>query len=404
LNIYALGFSPEVLEMYRRLGLNPTEQDRASLQVAYPGAKFEDLADIPLVYHVDSVDYNPQILQRANAVITPTRWADDFISTRYAYESFVVPPGLSMFRWYSGGEHDQYILWEDVDEPYQALFRQVTRNERNRHFITTSSVKGGSNVTMVGGVSAESWAGLVKRAAVYITTLTNAFYPERIAYAMAAGVPVICLNYSCFNELVRHGQNGLIVSPTEDSFRGALAYAFQHRGVLSNNAAGQMAGSDWSQVIPRYIDIYTKVAAGLRPVALSFYLCWYPGININQWSDWLLSTYSLDEFTLCIPHSLEGVKVKGHTLAWIERETTLYGGYVTNGTRIRVRMYKNYPPVWLKENRIPFDCRCKYFAYNHGIELIPNIELKQALSSLETNPGLGTITKGAITIKLTPRR
>lgn len=405
MNLYIQGVGGDVLDVFRASGLFPTEPNRAILQIAIGDVRGENLSSLPLIYQPTHW-IDPVLLARAALTIAPTHFAADFLLHNQAHRGAiqVVRPGLNLMQWQTIGEHDGYILWDDV-RGKEKLFRSVTRGESKLNFVTQAPVNSTDNVTSLGPVSIDRWSALLRNAAVYVMTDSERnYYPQRIHYALAAGVPVVCLDHSSHNEFVQSGENGMLCQATEDSLRTAIRYCIAQRYRLSQNAAHSALSSAWSTTIPRLTELYTQVARGVTPVTATFHLLHFRATDLDAAIRHVIETGLFSDLVIWVSAPCWGMKILNHTLTWFKDRENMYGSALVDGVRVLIRRYNEGTyPLWQSKDRIPTPTHTKYYAYNTApVNLADLQSLKQNVAALETNPGIGTIREGDIILRIVP--
>lgn len=89
-------------------------------------------------------------------------------------------------------------------------------------------------------------------------------FGDRFAEAMASGLPIVGSNVGGIPELVRHGQNGLLVPPRDPlALAAAIRYMADHPQLRSEmgrrNRGEAEANLSWARVTTRYLSIYRGV-------------------------------------------------------------------------------------------------------------------------------------------------
>jgi glycosyltransferase involved in cell wall biosynthesis len=90
--------------------------------------------------------------------------------------------------------------------------------------------------------------------------------------ALASGVPVVTFETGAAAEVVRHGENGVLVSPADGPAGLTLAVASlaadaAERARLAANARESVSGRTWGDAVSELVEIYAGCTRSLTPVA-----------------------------------------------------------------------------------------------------------------------------------------
>ncbi len=92
-----------------------------------------------------------------------------------------------------------------------------------------------NNVDFLGYVSrAESWY-ICKCSQVYALNPANEYSPRSVQKGFAANIPIVAPNIPCFNEMIKDGESGILVSPGDNNkFAEAIFRLFKNQILCEN--------------------------------------------------------------------------------------------------------------------------------------------------------------------------
>ena len=266
MNIYVTGATGVVRSQYGTFGLNVTTPKKAILQVVYSGAD-EALIydDMPLVYHVESLDFSKELVTRADLVIVPSHHASDYVGLYRDTPPVIVPPGIDFAGSVTSDINGGYILWDGLTNEHLDLLRQVASLDRSHQYIVRFEdlPRMGSNVVTLPPSAVDRWNELISEAGVYVTS-THELHPPTLVRALLCGIPIVALDRGSLQHLVIHSTNGVMSPATADGVIHGINYCLQYRFVLGSNSRAIARGFDWSIVMPELASLYTKVAGSPR--------------------------------------------------------------------------------------------------------------------------------------------
>jgi glycosyltransferase involved in cell wall biosynthesis len=74
-----------------------------------------------------------------------------------------------------------------------------------------------NNVDFLGYVSrAESWH-ISRCSQVYVLNAASEYFPYSVQKGFTAGIPIVAPDVPCFNEMIKDGESGVLVSPGDDN-------------------------------------------------------------------------------------------------------------------------------------------------------------------------------------------
>jgi len=118
-------------------------------------------------------------------------------------------------------------------------------------------------VRWYGGVQKSEVAKVLSESDVFLNTTDVDNTPVSVIEAMACGLCVVSTNVGGVPDLVRDGQDGLLVGPRDPGgMAAAVTRVLENPGLsalLSGNAHRRVAGYDWGSVLPEWEKLVTDV-------------------------------------------------------------------------------------------------------------------------------------------------
>ena len=123
-----------------------------------------------------------------------------------------------------------------------------------------------TDVVFTGRVSNETLPAYYQAADIFCSPATGGeSFGMVLLEAMAAGVPTVATDISGYREVVTHGMDGLLSTPSDPiAFAGAIRTLIEDPNLRTQmGAAGQIKaqGYRWSEVANRVLDFYKQTAA-----------------------------------------------------------------------------------------------------------------------------------------------
>ncbi|HJU65547.1 MAG TPA: glycosyltransferase [Gemmatimonadaceae bacterium] len=134
-----------------------------------------------------------------------------------------------------------------------------------------STLKLGDDVRFVGALDRDGLAERLREADVFVLTPHAEAFGNAFAEAMATGLPIIGTTVGGIPEMVRDGENGLLVRPGDArslvaAVRRVAAQPAWRREMGERNRARAEATLSWARVADQYIQVYCELA-GIAPLA-----------------------------------------------------------------------------------------------------------------------------------------
>lgn len=204
--------------------------------------------------------------REAVAITVPSDWVAEPFRRDMRLEPTIIGHGVEPEEWDplpNGG----YLLWNknrsaDVCDPSPAL----AMAQRGHRVVTTFLPRASPpppTVTVTGSVRWEHMRDLVRAADIYLATTFETFGVGTLE-AMAAGVPILGYKWGGTAELVRHGVEGILVTPGDlDGLARAIEHIRMHRQEFSEACRQRAKDFRWEIVMEKYADLYRWVAAEL---------------------------------------------------------------------------------------------------------------------------------------------
>ncbi len=126
-----------------------------------------------------------------------------------------------------------------------------------------------------GSPDRDSVAKRYREADIFTLASWEEAFGDAFAEALASGLPIVGTNVGGIPELVRHGENGLLVPPRDAvALASAIRHLVEHpelRARMSRqNRADAEANLSWDRVVNRYLSTYNgvqRLASARRPLA-----------------------------------------------------------------------------------------------------------------------------------------
>lgn len=208
------------------------------------------------------------VLRRCDACTAPSDWVGYIIKRGMNLDAQTVYHGVDVADWTPRDKQFQYVLWNKtrIDPICDATpVIELAKRLPNVPFVTTF-VSGAmpSNVRMTGRLPYEQAKSLVEGAAVYLATARETF-GIGVLEAMASGAIVVGFDWGGQSEIIRNGENGILVKPYDYN---ALADAVQR--ALQDSSYAEPARErvreffTWEKAAEQYAAIYERTLAAHR--------------------------------------------------------------------------------------------------------------------------------------------
>jgi glycosyltransferase involved in cell wall biosynthesis len=235
-------------------------------------------------------------LRPADLVLVTTPWLEERVRTLYKKETVLLPNWVDFDRieeiarsvdrednliFYAGRLH-----WsKGVDrllDAYASLVRRHPRarliicgeGEKRRELETQRDARGLAGAEFAGKIpQADVLAWMSRASVVVLPTLTMEGHAKSLIEAMACRAACVVSDVPGNTELIRHGKDGLLVSPGNVE---AMAEAIESlladpalRRRLGEEAGRAAAGFAFSSIVPREIAVLNSLRTGsVRPPAI----------------------------------------------------------------------------------------------------------------------------------------
>jgi len=118
-------------------------------------------------------------------------------------------------------------------------------------------------IKVIGGVPREEVPQFLEAGEIFINTTNIDNTPLSVIEAMACGLPIVTTNVGGIPWLVEDGVDGLLVPPDDPEVMAEaverILKAPDLAGKLSQNARQIAEGFDWSLVLPKWENLFTKI-------------------------------------------------------------------------------------------------------------------------------------------------
>jgi glycosyltransferase involved in cell wall biosynthesis len=227
-------------------------------------------------------------VRRADTVIVPsrylagavTRWGVSQTEILVIYNAVELPPAVcstiplaTRFNVVTVG---RLVPWKQVDRLIEALGECEKAGlvivgdgpERTRLEKLAQTRHLADRIYFAGHRSKESAIGLMAACDLFVLNSTYEGFPHVVLEAMGTGLPVVATAVGGTTELVRHGENGLLIPPDSD---GALARCLKNLVASSSQRRKLAAGARQTAQLFQPFVMFDKTEAVLRAQAR------YPG-------------------------------------------------------------------------------------------------------------------------------
>lgn len=236
-------------------------------------------------YVVESVkrSINRRTLREAAALVTWCDWAKESLLTHYGMASHLIHtihPGvdLDLFKpdppaeatgplrlLFVGGDFER----KGGPDLLAALARLGPAVEADIVTPNPPAAPAGARFTHHGGLQPQSAAllDLYRRADVFVLPARGDCFPQAIAEGMASGLPVISTRVGAIAEMVREGENGLLVPPGSPDALFAAIKALAGDAAMRRRmgAAGRAIAVDEHDAIRNANSIFDLLVGVSRP-------------------------------------------------------------------------------------------------------------------------------------------
>lgn len=200
-------------------------------------------------------------LRSAKIITAPSEWIADVIRRDMHINPEIIGWGVDLDEWTPDPNPGLYVLWnkarvDAVSDPAPML--ELAARVPNMPFLTTFG-EGGENVRTIGRQTYEDMKNYVRKAAVYLATVTETFGIATLE-AMASGVPVLGFRHGNTACLVEHGVTGFLAEPGDiDGLVAGLEYCLKYRDILGTNAREAAKQYTWENTAKRFAAVYRQV-------------------------------------------------------------------------------------------------------------------------------------------------
>lgn len=200
--------------------------------------------------------------RRAKIITVPSNWVSKSFQRDMRLNPTVIGHGINPAEWVPG-EPKGYVLWNknrsgDVCDPSPA-WKLASLGIP----VTTTFAPPGAppqeRLRVIGSQPFAVMREVVRNASVYLATVKET-YGIGTLEAMAAGVPVLGFNHGGTEDLVRHKENGYLVTPGDyDDLVQGYHYIVANRSRLSSSAREFALTQTWERVMEQYANVYQRV-------------------------------------------------------------------------------------------------------------------------------------------------
>jgi glycosyltransferase involved in cell wall biosynthesis len=209
-------------------------------------------------------------IRQAKEVIVPSSWVAETFQRDMRFTPHVIPHGIDWEEWEHNYQDEGYIVWNknrmaDVCDPYLVGF--LARANKDINFVSTFPPRDyeGSNLHVTGVLEHSKMKEVLQKAAIYLST-TKETFGIGVLEAMAAGVPVLGVNWGGNSELVEHGVNGYLAEPgDEDGLLAGIDYCLKYRDTLGKNGKEMVKKYDWESAVERVAKVYSMSRIDIPP-------------------------------------------------------------------------------------------------------------------------------------------
>lgn len=202
-------------------------------------------------------------IRQSRAVTVPSEWVADMLRRDMHIQPSVIGWGVDIDEW-TPGENQGYILWnktraDSVCDPTPVT--ELAKRFPELQFVTTFALPNTpNNVKVIGVQSYEAMRDIVRNAAVYLATTKETFGIGTLE-AMASGVPVLGYRWGASPDLVKHGFDGFLATPSDvEALAEGLRYCLASRNILGTNARLSASHWTWDRVAREFADLYKGLA------------------------------------------------------------------------------------------------------------------------------------------------
>jgi glycogen synthase len=176
-----------------------------------------------------------------------------------------------------------------TDEGLGDLIRAIAMLERERCELEIAGAGGGElalrqlaaslgvsdRVFFSGSHDREALAKRYREADIFTLASWDMSFGDTLAHALAAGLPIVGSNVGAVPELVRHGENGLLVPPRDPlGLASSIRHLIEHPELRARmgreSRAFAEANLSWERIVSRYLSTYggvQRLASERHPLA-----------------------------------------------------------------------------------------------------------------------------------------
>jgi glycosyltransferase involved in cell wall biosynthesis len=126
-----------------------------------------------------------------------------------------------------------------------------------------------------GSPDRDALAKRYREADIFTLASWEVSFGDALAHALAAGLPIVGSNVGAVPELVRHGENGLLVPPRDPvGLASSIRHLVEHPELRARmgreSRAFAEANLSWERIVSRYLSTYggvQRLASARRPLA-----------------------------------------------------------------------------------------------------------------------------------------
>ena len=198
--------------------------------------------------------------RQAYAVTVPSEWVAIPFKRDMRISPAVIGHGIDLSEWQPlpMSERVDYLLWnknrwDNVCDPTVAI-------ELAKRGLPVVSTFGDAQVMQVTGlISYEQMREMVRHAGIYLATTKETFGIGTLE-ALASGVPVLGYDIGGTSDLVKHKENGYLVSPGDvEGLAAGYKWLTDNLQKVSDAAVLSAQLYDWPMIISQYAALYQEV-------------------------------------------------------------------------------------------------------------------------------------------------
>lgn len=254
---------------------DPAEADLLVSHVFMPTPILKNYPDKPLVEHCHGLYWdeykwpnwalqaNEKVMETiriADVTTAPSEWVAQVLRRHTMRDVVPIHHGIDVEDW-NVNKGMGYVLWnKNRTDPVcdSRVVDSIAARMPDVPFVTTFGGKGLQNVEATGRLPFKDAKKVIENASCYLCTARETFGVGTLE-ALAAGVPVVGWDWGGQTEIIRNGENGMLVPVGNyELLAGAISWAIKNKGKLAAGLRKDAERYSWKNVIGEYANLYKQ--------------------------------------------------------------------------------------------------------------------------------------------------